>query len=131
DYGCGWTPYDHTGTITSLSDMGDDLSVTTFACDRDCDTEQALNIAQTFVTVDGVDKTINEFYTHGTSITYKGRQYFISLGDSSIKFNDLVNDIDSIFYADLAPYIDQYNGWYHNGWTGENMILQLYHIRQS
>jgi hypothetical protein len=129
DQGCGWVNgLNHTLVITEIIDDGT-YSRTFITCDGVCGDEAGANIDMTFVTVGAQQYTINQFYTFGQSVTYKGRKYYT--GSATLWMDDLINDIDSIFVADLSPYIDNFDGSYHTGWIGTPSLLQLYHVQKG
>jgi len=67
---------------------------------------------------------IDELYTYGDTITYKYRRYYYDNTDSSLRCDDLRNNIDSIFVADLSYARTNY-------WRADPSFIQVYNVQSS
>lgn len=78
-------------------------------------------------------RTITQFYGDAAAtVTYQGRTYFVSTLDSTLRCNDNINSIDSLFVADLKTSIVYTTGLAGGGtWTPGTEILQVYHVQFS
>ena len=85
----------------------------------------------TGVYIDGPQKTLSQFYTHGSHVTYKNRYYYFEPADSTVRCNDLINNIDGIFVVDLKPWISNFSNGYWHGWTGIPGTMQIYNVQRS
>lgn len=75
--------------------------------------------------VDTIAINLEDYYTEGTSITYKLRTYYIGT-DSILYCNDLRNNIDSLVIADIQPFYNISN----HAWIGTPM-LTVYNVQRS
>jgi hypothetical protein len=78
----------------------------------------------TYTLTDSTAHDIGELFSVGDSITYKNRLYFVNTSDSTLRMNDLVHHVDSVFVADLK---DTYKNYWYSGIP----MIQNYNIQPS
>lgn len=130
DIACGWASYAKSQWTTLLNDYGTGFNYYKGTSNNSCDLDYFYKPDP--VTIDGNNVSIQSFYGNESStITYKGREYYIDVPTKTVRMNDLLNNINSIYVANLAPFCDIHIGGYTYGWIGCPTRLQLYNVQRS
>lgn len=130
DQSCGWG-YNGTHRHTTL--LNDDASGYNFYYDSDYMSYADMIINGAYRPLDdlglvvGSDTTyynVDAVYTYGDTIIYKSRRYYYNTSDSTLRFDDLRNNIDSIYVADLSYYREY-------SWSADPSIIEAYNVQSS
>ena len=123
DPSCGWSSVTHRYYTGTLDDLGESRTWTYNACpwpwtNPSCAYARSAPVYLT--ATDTTEQLMDVFYgAPASTVTYRNRLYFVD--NDTLRCNDLVNDIDSIFVSDLAPL----------GWITGDELLQVYHVQRS
>ena len=131
DPSCQWSSPPHTYYTRYLPDdgMGPAWDWYSEVCDWPYEGCQYPSKSPVYLTypADTLAVAMENFYSSpAATLTYWGREYYLDTSDSTLRCNDLVNNIDSLFVADLTT---AFAGVY--GWNPAEVIMQIYNVQWS